>query len=91
MHTILITNNCPTPLPTDQTWLKKFNAAIGSTDKDDQARLAKEMKFNYQGGIGKLIWAMTTCCPDLAYASIKLSQSNSYPHEHHYQGLHHAL
>ncbi len=91
MHTVPITDNHPTPLPTNQTWLKKFNAAIGSMDKDDQARLAKEMKLDYQGGVGELIWAMITCRPDLAYASIKLSQSNSYPHEHHYQGLRHAL
>jgi hypothetical protein len=91
MHTIPITDNHPTPLPTNQTWLKKFNAAVGFTDKDDQARLAKEMKLNYHGGIGELIWAMTTCCPDLTYVSVKLPQSNSYPHKHHYHGLRHAL
>ena len=34
---------------------------------------------------------MTTCRPDLAYASVKLSQSNGCPHEHHYHGLCHAL
>jgi hypothetical protein len=34
---------------------------------------------------------MTTCCPDLAYASVKLSQSNECPHKHHYHGLRHAL
>ena len=34
---------------------------------------------------------MTTCRPDLAYASVKLSQSNGCPHEHHYHGLRHAL
>jgi hypothetical protein len=91
MHTVPITNNRPTPLPTDQIWLKKFNAAVGSMDKDDQALLANEMKLNYHGGIGKLIWVMTTCRPDLAYASVKLLQSNSYPHKHHYHGLCHAL
>jgi hypothetical protein len=49
------------------------------------------MKLSYCGGVGELIWAMTTCLPDLAFTSVKLSQSNSYPHEHHYHGLHHAL
>jgi hypothetical protein len=91
MNTVPITNNHPTPLPTNQTWLKKFNAAVGSTDKNDQAPLAKEMKLNYHGGIGKLIWEMTTCRPNLAYASVKLLQSNSYAHKHHYHGLRHAL
>ncbi len=46
MHIIPITDNQPTPLPTDQNWLKKFNAAVGASSKDDQNRLAKEMKLN---------------------------------------------
>jgi hypothetical protein len=91
MHTIPIMDNQPTPLPTDQNWLKKFNAAVGSSNKDDQDCLAKEMKLNYPGGVGEHIWVMTTCRSDLAFTSIKLSQSNSCPHEHHYHGLHHAL
>jgi len=42
-------------------------------------------------GVGELIWAMTTCRPDLAFASVKLSQSNSCPHKMHYHGLKQAL
>ena len=80
-----------TPLPSDPTWLKKFNAAIGDPDKKVQAQLAKSMQLNYRSGVGKLIWAMTTCRPDLSYASVKLSQSNSCPHKLHYHGLKHAL
>jgi hypothetical protein len=34
---------------------------------------------------------MTTCHPDLAFASVKLSHSNSCPHKIHYHGLKHAL
>jgi hypothetical protein len=34
---------------------------------------------------------MTTTCPDLAYTSVKLSQANSAPDEHHYHGVKHAL
>jgi hypothetical protein len=45
MHTIPITDNQLTPLPTDQNWLKKFNAAVGSSNKDDQDCLAEEMKL----------------------------------------------
>jgi hypothetical protein len=80
-----------TPLPLDPTWIKKFNAAIGDPDKKLQARLAKSMQLNYRSGVGELIWAMTTCRPDLAYASVKLSQSNSCPDEIHFHGLKHAL
>jgi hypothetical protein len=45
------------------------------------------MQLSYRAGVGELIWAMTTCCPDLAFASVKLSQSNSCLHKIHYHGL----
>jgi hypothetical protein len=81
----------PTPFPCNPTWFKKFNAAIGDPDLNKQAKLAKTMNLSYHSGVGELIWAMTTCCPDLAYVSVKLSQANSCPHKHHYHGLCHAL
>ena len=81
----------PTPLPTDAPWWKEFNKAIGDPDKKSQALLEKEMQMSYRAGVGELIWAMTTCRPDLAFASIKLSQSNSCPHKIHYHGLKQAL
>jgi hypothetical protein len=49
------------------------------------------MQIKYRGGVGELIWAMTTCRPDIAFTSIKLSQSNSRPAEIHYHGLKHAI
>ncbi len=70
---------------------KRFNAAIRDPDMKAQAQLAKSMQLNYRLGVGELIWAMTTCCPNLAFASIKLLQSNSCPHKLHYHALKHAL
>jgi hypothetical protein len=49
------------------------------------------MEIKYKGGVGKLIWAMTTCRHDISFTSVKLSQSNSAPAEHHYHGLKHAI
>ncbi len=49
------------------------------------------MQISYRSGVGELIWAMTTCRPDLGYTSVKLSQSNTCPAEEHYHGLKHAL
>ena len=49
------------------------------------------MQVNYRAGVGELIWAMKTCRLDIAFASVKLSQSNSAPHEHHYHGLKHTI
>jgi hypothetical protein len=91
MSSYLIASARLTPLPCDPSWFKKFNAAIGNPDPKKQADLAKKMNLSYRSGVGELIWAMTTCRPDLAYASVKLSQLNGSPHEHHYHGLRHAL
>ena len=82
---------CSTPLPSDQTFQKKFNSSVGNPDKTVKLNFAKEMQLGYRLGIGELIWAMTTYRPDLAYSSVKLSQSNSCPHEIHYHSLKHAL
>jgi hypothetical protein len=71
--------------------MKKFNAAMGDPDTKVQAQLAKTMEINYRSGVGELIWAMTTWRPDMAYASVKLSQANSCPHDHHFHGVKHAL
>jgi hypothetical protein len=91
MQNFTSTENRPTPLPTDPTWYKKFNSAIGDPDPQTQAKLAKKMQLTYRSGVGELIWAMTTTRPDLAYTSVKLSQANSAPDEHHYHGVKHAL
>ncbi len=57
---IPLSENRPTPLPTDPTWLKKFNAAMGSSDPDVQKDLSNKMQIKYKAGVGELIWAMTT-------------------------------
>jgi hypothetical protein len=75
----------------DPTWYTQFNAAVGNPDPNVLSKLAKAMQITHCCGAGELIWAMTTTQPDLAFASIKLSQANSAPNEHHYHGLKHAL
>jgi hypothetical protein len=91
MQNFTSTDDRPTPLPTDPTWYKKFNAATGDPDPKIQAKLAQKMQLSYRCGVGELIWAMTTTRPDVAFASVKLSQANSAPDEHHYHGVKHAL
>ncbi len=85
------TEDRPTPLPADPTWMKKFNAATGDPDLKIQAKLAKTMGLSYLSGVCKLIWAMTRCWSDLAFASVKLSQTNTCPHDHHFHGVKHCL
>jgi hypothetical protein len=91
MKTSYPTPNRSTPLPPDDDWLKKFNNAVGNPDPKAQAALSKQMQLSYRSGVGELIWAMTTCRPDLTFTSVKLSQSNTCPAEEHFQGLKHAL
>jgi hypothetical protein len=91
MRNYTSTDDKPTPLPTDPAWMKKFNAATGDPDPKVQVRLAKTMDISYRSGVGELIWAMTTCCPDVAYTGVKLSQANACPHEHHFHGVKHVL
>jgi len=91
LNKVPMTENCPTPLPPDATWIKKFNAAVGPSDPKEQTRPAAKMQVNYKAGVGEFIWAMRTCRPDIAFTSVKLLQSNSAPAEHHYHGLKHAI
>ena len=85
MKTVYPTPARLTSQPPDPTWLKKFDAAVGDPDEKAQAQL------NYRAGVGELIWAMTMCRLFLAFASIKLLQSNSCPHKFHFHSLKHAL
>jgi len=52
---------------------------------------AKDAGFGYCNGIGKLIYAMITCRPDLSYAVVRASQYSACPHELHYNGVKHIL
>jgi len=91
MNKVPLLENRPTPLPSDADWLRNFNAVVGSDNPKEFANLETSMQMKYRGGVGELIWAMTTCRPDIAFASVKLSQSNSRPAEIHYHGLKHAI
>jgi len=71
----------------DPSWIKCFNAASGPTIAHEQQQLAARMEIKYKGGVGELIWAMTTCRPDVSHTAVKLSQPNSAPAEIHFHGL----
>ena len=72
LSNIPTTENRPISLPSCPFWLKKFNSAVGSSNPKDQLALATSTKLNHRAGIGKIIWAMTTCRPNIAFVSIKL-------------------
>ncbi len=45
MQNFTSTKDRPTLLPTDPTWFKKFNVAVGDPDPKVQAKLAKKMQL----------------------------------------------
>ena len=91
MKTSYPSPNRSTPLLSDDKWLKLFNTATGDPDPKQQAALATVQQLSYRSGVRELIWAMTTCQPDLTYTAVKLSQSNTAPDTIHFNGLKHAL
>ncbi len=81
----------PILLPTTKTFLTLFLNRKGNPDPQSQAQLAQSMKFSYHSAIGELIWAMTTCRPDISYATVCASQYSSSPHALHYHSVKHIL
>ncbi len=55
LNKVPLSENCPTPLPSDSTWLKKFNAAIGPDNPKEQAVLEASMQIKFRAEVGKLI------------------------------------
>ena len=45
------------------------------------------MQFSYQLIIGELLFAEITCCPDILFCLIKLSQFSTQPDEIHYNAV----
>ena len=76
--------NRPTPLPSTKTFLTSF-----LPDPKVQGNLEKSMKISYRSAIGELIYAMTTCRPDIAYTTVRASQYSTRPHAIQYHGARH--
>ncbi|KAL7528065.1 hypothetical protein ACHAWF_009840 [Thalassiosira exigua] len=91
MRGVPIAADRPLPMKTEPHYLRRLYETVGSKDPKEQAALAKENGFSFRSGIGELIYPMSTCRPDLSFASIKLSQSSSCPHREHYKAVRHAL
>ena len=60
----------PTPFPTTQGSMSGFLSTEGDPDEKVQAKLALDMKCQYRNVVGELIYAMTTCRPDISNAVI---------------------
>jgi hypothetical protein len=81
----------PHPSSNDPTIYEALQSEEGDPNKKAQQALAKKTSFSYRSGIGQLVYAMICCCPDLSFATVKLSQHNTCPGKVHYNGVRHAL
>jgi len=57
--------------------MKALQTDEGDPDPIAQRNLEKKMGFSHHSGIGQLVYAMVCCCPDLSFATVKLSQHNT--------------
>ena len=81
----------PLPIPTSESFIKAFRAAIGDPDEKVQNALEKEYKFKYRSGIGEIIYAMVTCRPDVSPAVNQCAQHSVAPAKIHYNAVRHML
>jgi hypothetical protein len=77
----------PTPLGTNESFLKRLYSAVGDKDPKAQEALKKKMKFGFRNAMGELIWPMVTCRPDFSQAVVKCAQGSAFPSETHYLAL----
>ena len=76
----------PLPMNPDPAFNRKIEEATPLTDTE-RDKLEHEYGFSYRQGIGKLIYAMVTCRPDISFPLIKLSQYSANPTEMHFVAL----
>jgi len=65
--------NRPTPHPSTKTCMTSFLNSMKDSDPQIQGEIKKSMKISYRSAIDKLIYAMTTCRPNIAYATVRAS------------------
>ena len=68
----------------------EYNIDIDEAEPIPESELKSienEMGFSYKQGIGELVYALVTCCPDISFQLIKLSQYSSKPARIHFEAV----
>ena len=76
-------NGSPLPMLTSNSHQRDLDEAPPADPTT--LRDLKQTYFPYHQAMGKLIWPMITCQPEIAYPVIKLAQSSNRPAEIHFQ------
>ena len=74
------------PMKSDSSYQRQLEQHIDTTPEEIIA-LENEMGFGYRQAVGELIYALTTCRPDISYPIIKLSQYSTRPGRIHFEAL----
>jgi hypothetical protein len=75
------------PMPADNEYIRTLDTATAPTNEAPCHALVEQVHFQYHGAIGELIRAMITCCPDLSFPVVKLSQFPTSPSALHYTAV----
>ena len=70
----------------DAVFQRRLEEAPTPTPEEIKA-MEKLMGFGYRQAIGKLIYALVTCRPDISYSVIKLSQYSTRPSKVHFEAV----
>ena len=75
------------PMHAVNNHIKALDTILCPTTAEAEHLALETSYFRYQGAIGELIWAMITCCPEISFPVIKLSQFSTHPAALHYQAV----
>ena len=77
----------PSPIKSERDYSRQLETATPPSTESEERKLQLEMGFNYRQAIGKLIYLMVTCHPDISFPLIKLSQYSNKPAQEHYEAV----
>ena len=77
----------PIPMSADKEQMMTLETTVGPADANEQQALHSTAGFKYRNATGELIFAMVTCCADIAFSVMKLSQYNNRPALCHYDAI----
>ena len=75
-------------VPLSPTSLETLYKHVGPPEgTPEAATLSRKHGFAFRGLLGELLYAYTTCCPDIGYAVVTLSKFSTCPYDVHYSLL----
>ena len=87
LHYVYKLSKAPVPMRSESKYLTEMENSKEPESEKERRELEIRLKFNYRQALGKILYAMVTCRPDISVAITKLSQYSQNPSEIHYIAL----